>query len=118
MEMMCWCPLPTGYGKSLCFALLPTVFDILRDEHGNAIVLVISPLTSIIANQVTSFRAKEVAAAYAGDEDVATKKAIKMGKYQLVFISPESLFWNGEEFCAQKFIIPILWVSLLTKLIA
>ena len=23
--------LPTGYGKSLCFALLPRVFDILRD---------------------------------------------------------------------------------------
>ena len=88
--------LPTGYGKSLCFALLPRVFDILRDEHGKAIVLVISPLTSIIANQVTSFRTKGVTAAYAGDEDVAIKKAIKMGKYQLVFISPESLFCTLE----------------------
>ena len=88
--------LPTGYGKSLCFALLPRVFDILRDEHGKAIVLVISPLTSIIANQVTSFRTKGVTAAYAGDEDVAIKKAIKTGKYQLVFISPESLFCTLE----------------------
>ena len=84
--------LPTGCGKSLCFALLPRVFYILRDEHGKAIVTVISPLTSIIANQVTSFRTKGVTAAYAGDE----KKAIKTGKYQLVFISPESLFCTLE----------------------
>ena len=43
-------------------------------------MLVISPLTSIIANQVTSFRTKGVTAAYAGDEDVAIKKAIKGGE--------------------------------------
>lgn len=81
--------LPTGYGKSLCFALLPRVFDLLRDQHHKAIVLVISPLISIIANQVASFRMKGITAAFAGDEDVAIKKGIKMGEYQLVFISPE-----------------------------
>ena len=38
--------LSTGYGKSLCFATLPKVFDLLRDEH-KVIVLVITPLLSL-----------------------------------------------------------------------
>ena len=29
--------LPTGYGKSLCFALLPLVFDYLRGEANTSI---------------------------------------------------------------------------------
>ena len=35
--------LPTGYGKSLCFALLPLVFDHLRGKKGS-IVICVSPL--------------------------------------------------------------------------
>ena len=31
--------LPTGYGKSLCFALLPLVFDYLRGEAKTSIVI-------------------------------------------------------------------------------
>jgi ATP-dependent DNA helicase RecQ len=44
--------LPTGFGKSLCFAILPNVFDILFTESGNSIVVVLTPLTAIIQNQV------------------------------------------------------------------
>ncbi len=59
-------------------------------------MLVISPLISIITNQIASLKKKGVTAAYAGDEDVVIKEAIKMGRYQLVFISPESLFCTIE----------------------
>ena len=37
--------LPTGYGKSLCYALLPLLFDkLLCREDGTSIVICISPL--------------------------------------------------------------------------
>ena len=39
--------LPTGFGKSLCYAGLPRVFDSLL-ETTNSIVVVITPLASIM----------------------------------------------------------------------
>ena len=36
--------LPTGYGKSFCFALLPLVFDRLRGEKMESVVICVSPL--------------------------------------------------------------------------
>lgn len=47
--------LPTGYGKSLCYAVLPWVFDELsrtRKDNKHSIVLVVSPLVSLTADQV------------------------------------------------------------------
>ena len=35
--------LPTGGGKSLCFACLPLVYDLLRGVTGRSITVVISP---------------------------------------------------------------------------
>ena len=43
--------LPTGYGKSLCYACLPGVFDKLFGCT-LSIVAVITPLTSIMKDQV------------------------------------------------------------------
>ena len=45
--------LPTGYGKSLCYALLPSMFDRLLGKD-DSIVVVITPLTAIINDQVSS----------------------------------------------------------------
>ena len=45
--------LPTGFGKSLCYACLPGVFDALYSSSGS-VVVVISPLTAIIKDQVCS----------------------------------------------------------------
>ena len=39
--------LPTGYGKSLIYQALPTVFDALRSSSGH-IVVVVSPLISLL----------------------------------------------------------------------
>ena len=43
--------LPTGFGRSLCYACLPCLFDRLLGIT-NSIVVVITPLTSIMKEQV------------------------------------------------------------------
>ena len=44
---------PTGYGKSLCYGVLPCVFDELsRNSTKRSIVIVVSPLISLTADQV------------------------------------------------------------------
>ena len=40
--------LPTGFGKTLCYACLPSIFDSLLETKFSAIVVVISPLISIM----------------------------------------------------------------------
>ena len=49
--------LPTGYGKSLCFAMLPCVYDRLRQSEGNvtSIVVCVTPLQSLMVNQYERF---------------------------------------------------------------
>ena len=44
--------LPNGYGKSLCYGYMPLVFDEIYKPPEPSIVCVISPLTSIIEDQV------------------------------------------------------------------
>ena len=43
----------TGYGKSLIFQAIPIISDVLNDEViGSSVVLVISPLISLMKDQV------------------------------------------------------------------
>ena len=44
--------LPTGYGKSLCYESLPWTYDSLCDCPMTSIVVVVTPLTAIIEEQV------------------------------------------------------------------
>ena len=44
--------LPTGFGKSLCYACPPTVFDLVLLVEGTLIVLAVAPLTAIMKDQV------------------------------------------------------------------
>ena len=43
--------LPTGFGKSLCFACLPSVYDQLFPSSDPSIVVVVTPLTAIMKDQ-------------------------------------------------------------------
>ena len=43
--------LPTGYGKSLCYACLPKAFDTILKTEGS-IIVVVTPLVAIIKDQV------------------------------------------------------------------
>ena len=91
--------LPTGYGKSLCYALLPKIFDALRGLDKSSIALVISPLISLMEDQTITFNDKGVATVCVSDKDKVSKEVkcdVFHGKYQVIFMSPESLFLNLE----------------------
>ena len=87
--------LPTGSGKSICFAVLPLVFDALRGKKGS-ICLVVSPLTALMTDQVNAFEIRGLTAASCGSHqtDRETLDRIRAGCYQLVYITPEALVNN------------------------
>ena len=89
--------LPTGSGKSLCYECLPWTFDQLRGarEQGRSIVVVVTPLISLMKDQVGAAVRKGVNAVYvSGSENGMEEKVveeIQEGLYQLLFFNPESL---------------------------
>ena len=46
--------LPTGYGKSLCFVLLPLIFDFLHGRE-SSLVICVSPLIALMVDQVAKY---------------------------------------------------------------
>ena len=88
--------LPTGYGKSLCYILLPPIFDIIRKVDKKSIVLVVSPLIALMKDQVATVTAMGLSSTYVTDKQSTTssvKAGIKNGDYQIIFVSPEALFF-------------------------
>ena len=45
--------LPTGFGKSLCFASLPSIYGQLLPLAQPSIVIVVTPLTAIMTDQAS-----------------------------------------------------------------
>ena len=78
--------LPTGYGKSLCFALLPLVFDYLRGEANTSIVICVSPLTSLM-EQRTRFSHRGLSAEFVGElqTDPKSMRNVEEGNVQLLY---------------------------------
>ena len=89
--------LPTGYGKSLIYQTWSSLSHMLArgGYRGveNGIVIVISPLISIMEDQTRLLTSKGIRAAYVG-KDERTDQAIIDGEYNVVFGSPESLVSN------------------------
>ena len=95
--------LPTGEGKSLCFAALPGTFDFLKRHltvptvnplaEQLSICVVVSPLISLMKDQAAKFSERGLKCAYVGEDqdDPAVKAAVIAGDCQLVYMSPESL---------------------------
>lgn len=91
--------LPTGEGKSLCFVSLPYVFDYIRHHHfvsssqHPSICAVVSPLTSLMKDQVAKYSSRGLKCAYIGDEqdNEIVKSGVVAGDFQLIYMSPESL---------------------------
>ena len=92
--------LPTGYGKSYCFVLLPLVFDYILDSQGS-IVLCISPLTSLMLEQREKYSTKGICCEFVGElqQDIEAITSVRKGLAQLLFISPESLLSNLQWIC-------------------
>ncbi len=80
--------LPTGGGKSICFQVPALLMD--------GVCIVISPMVSLIKDQVDSLQEKGIKAAtiYAGtkqDEIITLFDNVKFGGYKFLYLSPERL---------------------------
>ena len=87
----CFVILPTGYRKTLCYALLPFVFDHLRKRTPRASIVCVSPLVSLMMDQVSKYSSKGLATRFVGEAQGDYSVISRVLKYQLVFISPEAL---------------------------
>ena len=61
--------LPTGSGKSLCFCVLPGVFDEIRKSPASSLVIAVSPLVALMKDQVKAMTDRGASAVYVGDSD-------------------------------------------------
>ncbi|XP_048186902.1 Werner syndrome ATP-dependent helicase [Perognathus longimembris pacificus] len=72
----------TGYGKSLCFQYPPV--------YVGKIGIVISPLISLMEDQVLQLQMSNISACFLGSaQSKNVLEDIKLGKYQIVYITPE-----------------------------
>lgn len=91
--------LPTGSGKSVCFACISIKLR-PETEDKSSITVVVSPLTALMEDQVAKFTSRGLQAAFiCGErEKRAVHDRIASGCVQLVYFSPEALlsipFWR------------------------
>jgi len=85
--------LPTSYGKSLIFRLLPSVCKQLKGHTNSAIVAVIAPLESIIKDQIDAANKLSPSLgtkACRVDSSSANVKSIQEEGYNILIGTPES----------------------------
>ena len=89
--------LPTGSGKSLCYWILPGVFDRLRGLDSYSVVVVVSPLKALMREQVEALKGRGSRAVCGGDAlyEELVHDEIQEGRYQFLFFSPELLLTNS-----------------------
>ena len=81
--------LPTGSGKSLCFYILPWLFDGWRkNPEPSCIVIVLSPLLALMETQVSMLNDKGLSS-IAHEDDVSQR--LHEVAFQVVMFSPEAL---------------------------
>ena len=94
--------LPTGFGKSVCYEVLPFVMDHKRGKLGTgqtnySVVLVISPLVSLMIDQVSSLRERGVTAAIlSGHPGVPVELQASVPdvcaiRFSLLYAAPEAI---------------------------
>jgi ATP-dependent DNA helicase RecQ len=80
--------MPTGSGKSLCYQLPALMFD--------GLTVVVSPLISLMEDQVSSLRELGVTAVYLNstlnyEQYLYTAQQIRQGRVKLLYVAPETL---------------------------
>ena len=98
--------MPTGGGKSLCYQIPALMFE--------GMTLVVSPLISLMKDQVTALRTAGVAAAYLNSSLTLPQQRRVMenmanGSYKIVYIAPERL--ETEEFLSLAQHLPITFLA-------
>ncbi len=84
--------MPTGGGKSICYQVPAMMLP--------GITLVVSPLISLMRDQVLALKAAGIPAAYinstlSGTQMQAVYRNLLAGKYKIVYIAPERLDYGG-----------------------
>jgi superfamily II DNA helicase RecQ len=93
--------LPTSFGKSLIFQAVPLIFDAVRFRRkGSSIMVVISPLTSLMEEQISYLNSLGIRAVCITDESKDKLiQDVMQGRYSHVYASPECLLatkkWRG-----------------------
>ena len=100
--------MPTGAGKSICYQLPALLMD--------GITLVVSPLISLMKDQVMALKASGVAAAYINSSLTPRQQAEAIrraagGAYKIIYVAPERLDMPQFVAFAQGAHIPLLAVD-------
>lgn len=87
--------MPTGGGKSLCYQIPALMLD--------GLTVVISPLIALMKDQVDALRANGIEAAFLNStqssrEQVEVFDDVRSGKLKLLYVAPERLLQNGDQF--------------------
>jgi ATP-dependent DNA helicase RecQ len=90
--------LPTGGGKSLCFQA-PAIVE-TPDHVARSLALVISPLISLMKDQVDGLRVDGVDAAYLNSTLTPRERddvigSVRAGRCRLLYVSPERIVGEG-----------------------
>lgn len=86
------CIMPTGAGKSMCYQISALLFD--------GVTIVVSPLISLMKDQVGSLVQSGVPAAYINSslsypQFLRVLSNVEHGKYKIIYVAPERLLTDG-----------------------
>lgn len=86
------CIMPTGAGKSMCYQIPTLLFD--------GVTIVVSPLISLMKDQVGSLVQSGVPAAYINSslsypQFLRVLSNVEHGKYKIIYVAPERLLTDG-----------------------
>ena len=84
--------MPTGGGKSLCYQIPALMLE--------GITLVVSPLISLMKDQVMALKSSGIPAAYINSSLTPEQirlvyRNVELGKYKIIYIAPERLLTDG-----------------------
>jgi ATP-dependent DNA helicase RecQ len=91
----CLVLMPTGGGKSICYQIPALLFD--------GLTVVVSPLISLMKDQVDALRSNGIEAAYlnssqGSSEQTQIMRQAETGKLKLLYVAPERLLQQGDSF--------------------